>query len=208
MNYRFFLVFCCAQLLNAVEHTANQLPERRNAQGPQLSLLSEEAPARFDGQDPEPRQLSPRDRLDLRYAVEALQLAEGGRSQSPVNQKSEYDNAQKKVSMSTITQSIKDLQKAVGAKHTSYHVLLPDDRNDREILVAVQPVGGPLGFAHVSKPGSSNDQNEEDQDCCKEVAATCDQMATIVGYLTMCFGGIFLADGLMQQIQKNHAKIE
>ena len=128
MNYRFFLVFCCAQLLNAAEDTAKQLPPQRcNAQRPQLSPLPEEAPARFDGQDPEQRQLSPRDTLDLRYAVDALQLPEG-RSQSPVNEQPE------KVSMSTIRESIKDLQKAVG---------------------------GPFELKLVSKPGSSNDQNED-----------------------------------------------
>ncbi|MFS8507047.1 MAG: hypothetical protein LVQ75_02855 [Candidatus Babeliales bacterium] len=214
MNYRFFLVFCCAQLLNAAEDTAKQLPQRCNAQSLQLSPLPEEAPARFDGQDPEQRQLSPRDTLDLRYPVDALQLPEG-RSQSPVNEQPEDgDNAPKKVSMSTIRQSIKNLGEAVGAEHTSYHVFLPDDdRRHRELLVVVQPVGGPLGFAYVSPEreqdqDDSNDQDQEDQDCCKEVAAACDRMANIVGYLTGGFGAVVAANYLMQQIQENHAKIE
>ena len=208
MNYRFFLVFCCAQLLNAAEDTAKELPQRCNAQSLQLSPLPEEAPARFDGQDPEQRQLSPRDTLDLRYAVDALQLPEG-RSQSPVNEQPEDgDNAPKKVSMSTIRQSIKNLGEAVGAEHTSYHVFLPDDGQPRELLVGVQPVGGPFELKLVSNPGSSNDQNEEDQDCCKEVAAACDRMANIVGYLTMVFGGVVAADYVMEQIQANHTKIE
>lgn len=211
MNYRFFLVFCCAQLLNAAEDTAAQLPQRRNAQRPQLSPLPEGAPACFDGQDPEPRQLSPR---RLRYAVDALQLAQGGRSQSPVNEKpKDGDNAQKEVSMSTIRESMKDLQTAIGAKHTSYHVLLPDNGQDRELLVVAQPVGGPLGFAYVSperkqNQDDSNDRDEEDQDCCKEVAAACDRMANIVGYLTAGFGAVVAANYLMQQIQEKHPKIE
>jgi len=186
----------------------HHLPQRRNAQRPPLSPLPEEAPARFDGQDLEPR-LSPKDLLDLRCAVDALQLPEGGRSQSPVNEQPEDgDNAQNKVSMSLIRDAIGDLGRKAQAKRTNYHVLLPTNGEPFEVLVVVQPVGGPLGFEYVLKPGSSNGQNEEDQDCCKEVVAACDRMATIVGYLTMWFGGVVAADYVMQQIQTNHAKIE
>jgi len=199
-----FLLVAIPLSAESMERTgqAHRLPQRRNAQRPQLSPLPEEAPARFDGQDPKPRKLSSRDTLDLRYAVDALQLAEGGRSQSPVNEQPE------EVSMSTIRQSIKYLGEAVGAKHTSYHIFLPNDGQPRELLVGVQPVGGPFELKLVSKPGSSNDQNEEDQDCCKEVAAACDRMVNIVGYLTMVFGAVVAADYVMEQIQANHTKIE
>lgn len=206
-----FLLVAIPLSAESMERTGpgRHFPQRRNAQRPQLSPLPEEAPARFDGQDPKPRKLSSRDTLDLRYPVDALQLAEGGRSQSPVNEQPEDgDNAPKKVSMSTIRQSIKNLGEAVGAKHTSYHIFLPDDGQPRELLVGVQPVGGPFELALVSKPGSSNDQDEEDQDCCKEVAAACDRMTNIVGYLTMVFGGVVAADYVMEQIQANHTKIE
>lgn len=190
------------------ERQGHHLPQRRNAQRPPLSPLPEEPPVRFDGQDPKPS-LSPTDRLDLRYAVDALQLPEGGRSQSPVNEQPEdRDNAQNKVSMSLIRDAIGDLRIKAQAENADYHVLLPTEGGPLEVLVVVQPVGGPLGFEYVLKPGSSNGQNEENQDCCKEVAAACDRMATIVGYLTMWFGGVVAADYVMQQIQTNHAKIE
>lgn len=206
-----FLLVAIPLSAESMERTGqgHRLPQRRNAQQPQLSPLPEEAPARFDGQDPEQRQLSPRDTLDLKYAVDALQLAEGGRSQSPVNEQPEDgDNASKKVSMSLIRDAIGDLCRKAQAKRADYYVLLSTEGEPLEVLVVVQPVGGPLGFKYVSKPGSSNGQNEEDQDCCKEVAAACDRMATIVGYLTMWFGGVVAADYVMEQIQKNHAKIE
>lgn len=205
-----FLLVAIPLSAESMERTGPGLhfPQRRNAQQPQLSPLPEEAPARFDGQDPEQRQLSQRDTLDLKYAVQALKLAEGGRSPSPVNEQPEDgDNAPKKVSMSTIRDAIGDLRTKAQAEKADYHVLLGTQGKPLEVLVVVQPIGGPLGFKYVLKPGSSNGQNE-DQDCCKEVAAACDRMATIVGYLTMWFGGVVAADYVMQQIQTNHAKIE
>ena len=212
-----FLLVAITLSAESMEQTGQggHLLQRRNARRSQLSPLPEEAAAGFQEQYPERRQLSPRDGLDLNYAVDALQLAEGGRSQSPVNEQPEQGKNKKEQSrMSNIRKSIKDLQKAAGAEHISYHVLLPDDdRRHRELLVVVQPVGGPLGFAYVSPEreqdqDDSNDQDQEDQDCCKEVAAACDRMANIVGYLTGGFGAVVAANYLMQQIQENHAKIE
>lgn len=157
--------------------------------------------------------LRPLPRLEEETTLAVLQLAEGGRSQSPVNQESEYDNAQKEGrTKKTITEIIADLHQATGATETSYRLFLPQGQ-PLELVVVVQPTKGPMRFEltpaqRKQNQDDSNDRDEEDQDCCKEVAAACDRMANIVGYLTAGFGAVVAANYLMQQIQENHAKIE